>query len=122
MNIERKHIVKMLEYCQKKWGKSDYHRTFPKLRVHKKSSKYDVKFGEFNYETNTIYLYLSSHDSVVEMCDTIVHEYTHYLQNMDKMYDKYMTKYYKRYDNHPYEITAVNRGKKYKWECLKYIW
>lgn len=120
--IERKHIVKMLEYCQQKWGKSDYYRTFPKLRVHKKAPKYKMNmYGCFNYETNTIFIYLSNHNSMIEMCDTVIHEYTHYLQNIDGMYNKYITKYYRTYDNHPYEITARNRGMRYKKECRKFV-
>jgi len=123
MRIERKHIIKMLDYCKDKWGESVYHNDFPKLMVRKSVPKYDVNmFGHYNYLTNTICVYLSSHSSMVEICDTVIHEYTHYLQNMEEMYEKYMTKYYKKYSNHPYEITAFRRGEKYKWECLKYVW
>lgn len=123
MRIERKYILKMLEYCKQKWGKSEYHNDFPKLMVRKKTPKNEGDmYGCFNYQTNIICIYINSHSSMVDICDTVVHEYTHYLQNMEKMYEKYMTKYYKSYMNHPYEMTAFRRGEKYKWECLRYVW
>lgn len=123
MNISRGHIELMFEYCKSKWGKSAFHNDFPKLRVYKKSpkSKVSIKYGQFNSITNTLTVYIGSHRSLIEICDTVIHEYTHYLQDVEGMYDKYLTKYYRTYDNHPYEITARNRGMRYKKECRKFV-
>lgn len=119
MELTRKHIMDMVEFCKLKWGKSMYHKDFPRVRVYHSSNG---KCGHFNYEKNILCVFISTHSNWVEVCDTVIHEYTHYLQDMEGMYETYMTKYYRSYDNHPYEITARNRGEKYKWECLKYIW
>lgn len=122
VKLTREHIVMMLDYCKEKWGMSAYQNSFPKLRVYTSNPMSGRELsGTYNPETNLICIYLNNHPSVLELCDTIIHEYTHYLQNIEGMYEKYMTVYYRTYDNHPYEITARNRGAKYKWECYEYI-
>ena len=43
---------------------------------------------------------------------TLIHEYQHYLQS-PRWFQRYYNMGY-RYDNHPYEVSALNEEKNYK--------
>jgi hypothetical protein len=108
-NIKKKHIKWMFKWCKQKFGKSKFN---PKFEV-KVSHKCKDKYGVYKDDKDIITIYLNTHKSLIELCDTVIHEYTHYLQNM-YMYDVYFFKYSRNYYNHPYEISANNKAAKYK--------
>lgn len=117
--IERKHILIILDYCKEKWGKSKFVKKYPKIsfRVKKNAKFY---YGDYHSGINVINVYLSRHKKILELCKTVIHEYTHYLQCMNK-YENYIIVAKKNYDNHPYEKTARYREKKFGKECKKYL-
>jgi hypothetical protein len=125
MNYRGKHIHKMMEWCRVKWGRSKYQPDYPSLVIHRETIKegdsdWDIS-GFYCEKSNTIHIYPKHHTSYLEMCDTIIHEYTHYLQNIDQMYMKYIDIYSYNYHNHPYEKVANKRAEKFKWECFNSV-
>ena len=69
-------------------------------------------------DTNTLIIYKPAHRSVIDLIDTVIHEYTHSTQCMIK-YTKMVSKY--NYNNHPYEREAVKMGKRYAKKCKQHI-
>jgi hypothetical protein len=91
-----------------------------KYNLYKTPEKYKYDFGAYNHEKNVIYIFLKNAKSLLDVCDTFIHEYTHYKQNI-KMYDSYFRKYSYNYDNHPYEKAANRKANNYKYECRRYV-
>ena len=64
--------------------------------------------GRYYFNTNLIVIYVSPGLSLLELVDTILHEYCHHLQNQsekairNKAIQLYDTEYY----NHPWEVEA----------------
>jgi len=110
-NIKRKHIVWMFSWCYNKFGESKFNDNFD-VKVSRKEKD---KYGCYIDDMDVIQINLNAHKSLIELCDTVIHEFTHYLQDM-YMYNKYFLKHNRNYDNHPYEISADNKAKKYRKE------
>jgi hypothetical protein len=127
MEINRKLCLLALEWCKKKYGKSKFRRAYPKLFFRTKAYV-DPKLGPikgvYYYTSNEIYIYAEQHyleeDPIMDVCNTVIHEYKHFLQDMNK-YHMYFEKYYRSYDNHPYEITCNNFASREQYECYYYI-
>jgi len=101
----------MFDWCKSKFGESKFNNDFD-VKI---SRKEKGKYGCYIDDLDIIQINLNVHKSLIELCDTVIHEYTHYLQNM-VMYDKYFLKHNRNYNNHPYEISANNKAKKYRKE------
>jgi Zn-dependent peptidase ImmA (M78 family) len=118
-HIKRKHVVKMLDYCIFTFGPSKFQDEYPSISI-----KFKVKdknfLGEYDGEENCIYINVNAHNSALELCSTVIHEYVHYLQDTTK-YDMYFYKYRRSYNTHPYEITANSKAEKHKRECKRYL-
>jgi len=112
--IQRKHIQFVMDWCVDVFGKSSFMRKIPSFRLIKKR-KWDWR-GEYNPENNTITIVLLSHSSVVDVIDTVIHEFSHYRQDM-VMYDIYTDVHRRSYEKHPYEISANNKAEKYREQC-----
>ncbi len=88
-------------------GESKYHTHTPYLVIETtpESEGIDNEWhGEYDPEENEIIIYSKNITSKSDLAKTIVHEYTHYLQD-----PKWMTRYYNmgyKYKNHPYEKQA----------------
>ena len=106
-----------IEFCVKTFGTKPGLEV-PSLVLHRLPSPIGL-YGYYDSSTNKIHVYKAAHSSFVETMDTIVHEYTHYLQNLEAyaIFEKTGTPYY---DN-PYEIEAFEMGKRYKMVCKKYV-
>jgi len=76
-----------------------------------------LRYGEYNVIGNKIVVHYNICGDVKLMIQTIIHEYTHYLQNMKKYPVLYM-KY--GYVKHPQEIEARRNEKLYS-PCWKQI-
>jgi hypothetical protein len=108
-NIKRKHIIWMFDWCYNNLGQSKFNHKFKVVISRKKE---DV-FGQYVIGKDIIRINIKNHKSLLDICDTVIHEYTHYLQNME-MYTTYVYKYNRNYSNHPYEVSAVKKALKYK--------
>ena len=109
-----------LEWCMDKWGKSKFHKDYPRLVVFKNHP--EELSGWFNDEKNIIYINLKHQHSALELIKTVIHEYTHFKQNTLGKYDKLARKYKnKPYEEHPLEKQAFKREKKWGKICRKQI-
>ena len=108
-SIKRNHIVWMFDWCKEKFGESKFNNDFS-VKISRTDKS---KFGCYLDDLDTIQVNLTMHKSLIELCDTVIHEFTHYLQDMG-MYDVYFDKYNRNYNNHPYEISADNKAKKWR--------
>ena len=84
--VTRNKVLTILKWCQEKFGKSQYKKIFPLLRVYKTSGFYadDSRFnrcGQYCSATSMISIFLKSNSSYKELCGTVLHEYKHYLLN-----------------------------------------
>ena len=75
------------------------------------------RYGQYNIVKNKIEIHYNICGTVQMMIQTIIHEYTHYTQNMKK-YNVLYSKF--GYDKHPQEIEARNNEKLYS-PCWKQI-
>ena len=88
-------------------GESKYHPHAPYLVVEYSPNSEGIDndwHGEYDDEENEIIIYSKNITSKSDLAKTIVHEYTHYLQD-----PRWMTRYYNmgyKYNNHPYEKQA----------------
>ena len=108
-SIKINHIVWMFDWCRDKFGESKFNNDFS-VKISRTDKS---KFGCYLDDLDTIQVNLTMHKSLIELCDTVIHEFTHYLQDMG-MYDVYFDKYNRNYNNHPYEISADNKAKKWR--------
>lgn len=108
--INSKTCKQILNHCVNTFGLSKYHDSKPKLICYQ-SYKYinsaNTHKGYYNPLTNTIHIYLLQHNSTLQLCNTIIHEYKHYKQNLNN-YHKYP------YNKNPYEKQANQTAKKYQ--------
>ena len=114
-NIKRKHLLQVVDYCNNTFKKP----THPRLRLTRTRLKEEpLCKGEYDEDTNTLIIYKPAHRSVIDLIDTVIHEYTHSTQCMIK-YTKMVSKY--SYNKHPYEREAVKMGKRYAKKCKQHI-
>ena len=103
-----------LLYCVTKKGTHKY-KPLPKVSVvNNPNAKY---YGVYKCSTNTIVINRSVCTNIKLFIQTLLHEYTHYLQNMSTY-----TQIYKKvgYKNHPFEMEARESEKLYS-EVFKQI-
>jgi len=112
--IHRHHIQWMIDWCYQTLGHSKFHPPF-KLRVYIQD-KQMPDFGYFDRDKNLININVKSHKTLVSICDTVIHEFVHWLQNL-KYYHRYEKKY--GYDNNPYELEAITVAKQLKFKLKK---
>lgn len=107
-NISRKSALLTLEWCIQKYGGS-IHNDLDTLEIKLRSGLENQ--GEYESDDNIIYLNPKRHRSLLQWVNTVIHEYTHFRQNIDGMY----TKYYelgRTYENHPHEVAANRIAKR----------
>jgi Zn-dependent peptidase ImmA (M78 family) len=126
MELTRSLALRALEWCKKKYGLSKYKDAYPALVFREKYQPKDKPnlMGEYYWEKNKIFIYKKSHldfeDPVLELIFTMIHEYKHYLQNMDN-YNTYFDKYYYTYKTHPYERTCNRFADREMYECYYHV-
>ncbi len=107
-------------WCVSNLKKSKYHSGIPRLFIRTKKNNSSLK-GYFKVSKNLITVYPENHSTILDLCETIIHEWKHYQQNIASMYDKYEVVYRRKGRNHPYEITAESYAKKHAKECRDWI-
>jgi hypothetical protein len=97
-NVSRKSAKMIVEWCIKHYGPSKY-ADLETLSVRLDSR---MEFlGEYCPVENQIILNPKKHRSLLEWCSTVIHEYTHFRQNMDK-YSRLKVEY----SENPYELES----------------
>ncbi|MFN5706091.1 MAG: hypothetical protein ACK45U_09585 [bacterium] len=119
LNIPKTKFINMVnDWCDNNIRKSSRPKPSIEIKYHK-NKKYD---GIYYPTTNTIVVYVNNTNKVLELTNTIIHEYTHYNQNkkgFNKKYEQYNNDI--GYWNNPYEIESRIESNKYKINCLKDI-
>ena len=116
---KRKYCKLIYSWCKENLKRSKFHDNWPKLIARKNPNEYYK--GYFKGHNNVICIYLKNNKTPIDLCETIIHEWKHYEQNIVKMYDKYMRAYGRTVKNHPYEISAENYSKKHAKNCLDWV-
>jgi|LauGreDrversion4_2_1035121.scaffolds.fasta_scaffold68928_5 hypothetical protein len=106
-------------WCKENLPVSRYHDNFPKMVLSNQNDKFFR--GYYKDEKNLIGVYLKNNRSKKELCETIIHEWKHYQQNIYEMYDRYIVYYGYETNNHPYEISAEKYAKKHAEKCLNWL-
>jgi len=115
--VERKLVKKILDWCIEFYGSSDFEKRPIKLRTYKKK---DVNLrGQYNSGTATMLIFIGSHDTIIDLISTVIHEYTHYLQPIITAYDD-LTKYF-GLKEHPLERDANTIAIRDRWNCYKHL-
>lgn len=102
-------IQEVFPKIYKHFGDSKYFNY--ELNVYVHSSHYERHKGEYDFDGN-ITIYSSQISSKRQLIKTLLHEYCHYLQPKNWYYRYYTLGY--DYDNHPYEIEALEFESHYK--------
>ena len=116
--MTRKTSLLVLDWCKKYLGKSNYFsiKTL-NLRI---NNRIDL-LGEFIWEKNTIYVNLKSHKNLLNLIETIIHEYVHFQQSKEKFIKICGDLDINEMSNHPYEIIAENMAKTLSKICYKQL-
>ena len=127
-SIEKSKVLLILEWYKKRFKRSKYCKEYPTIYLYKSGGTSIEKTGARGaYENGIISIYLGSIISMKELCETIGHEYKHYLLN-EKEYEKIYIKLSKSasyknddevYDNHPHEIKCSRFELKWGSICFK---
>jgi hypothetical protein len=104
-HVNLKSAKLILSWCIEKYGPSEY-ANLKTLKIKLDSNLEYI--GQYMQYNNTI--------TLNPRCSTVIHEYTHFQQDMNK-YHEYRTSY----ENHPYEISSNNRSNRDKLEAKRFI-
>lgn len=125
--VDRKKVLLILEWCKKKFGKSKYWEEYPLLRVYRTNgwSIDGDKKGRFgHFLEGEISIFLGRHRTIAELCDTVIHEYKHYLLSEDEFqleYKKLKKQGYSENDawiyKHPHEKITKKFANKWGHVC-----
>lgn len=113
-HINRKTAKILVSWCKKKYGPSEFYN-LRSLKV-KIDDLLEYK-GQYCHWDNTITLNSKSHRSLLSWCNTVIHEYVHFTQDMDR----YHTEYGNRYKSHPYEIKANYFANRDQYEARSFL-
>lgn len=103
MKVTRWHALRVLDWCITNYGASKYNGPYPHVEFRKEDITTERLAGYYCDIENVIFLNKDHHLTIRELIKTIIHEYTHYKQNM-KHY--YVLSEYLSYDNNPLEKQA----------------
>jgi len=122
-DINSKTAKLIVKYCVENFGLSKlYDYEIPSVLIIDSRptmdgfQKKDIAY--FNSNDNIITIFKPNIISFVDFIDTIIHEYTHYLQDLCEYSElEFIYDYY----DHPMEIEATETASKHKWLCKKYV-
>ena len=96
-------IILSTEWCQKNLGVNNDRENVFRLSMLEQVSGPRC-YGMFDEEENKIYIFHNNCFNIKLLIQTVLHEYTHYMQPIRGSYNKLMNEY--GYDNHPMEVEA----------------
>lgn len=86
---------------------------------------YETKnvMGRYFFNNHTIVVYISKSSKLIEVTDTLIHEYCHHLQNHSskKERNNALELYNREYWDHPWEVQARNLAAKKRMRILKNV-
>ena len=93
-------VCETIRWCETNLGTKRYGVNYC---VHTRGVKYSPACGVYDYGKRTITVFRDYSPTVKSVVQVVLHEYTHYLQNL-RWYDNVLSKV--GYNNHPQEIEA----------------
>lgn len=116
--VDRKFVNSIFDYCISQFGYSKYQSVLPRLILYNRPCRSEPEnCGYYDYSKNVICIFKPSHKNCLDVANTIVHEYVHYLQS-EKKYYKLEKKH--KYGDHPFEIEAYKIANKHGVLAKKY--
>jgi hypothetical protein len=76
----RAHLNRIVEWCRVKYGRSKCNGPYPVITFRKSCYLTEGICGEYNWEDNTIFLSKEHNPTLIDLINTVIHEWTHYLQ------------------------------------------
>jgi hypothetical protein len=116
MKLHRSHAVKVLEWCKRHYGRSNYNGGYPTISYTKPDYMLEDLAGYYCEQENHIYINCCLCCTLDELVETVIHEYTHYKQNM--YHYQIVARYVKRQDN-PFEHEADKIAKRDRQKCIE---
>ncbi len=112
MKRHEQYVDKIYDWCTKEYGFSRFQSDYPTISTSYQGKK---NSGYFLQDENHIHVYLNMHEFLTELIDTIIHEWTHYLQS-----PIWLSRYNKSrdYSDNPYEIEAFAVAKRDTMSCF----
>lgn len=113
-----KFVNTVIDWCKENMEYPKYHKYYPTVEVryyvNKKAS------GNYSSRNRIIRIFVNNHQTIEELIDTCIHEYSHYLQMPRESEQLEYNKYNKTkgYLNNPYEIDAREKAKFYTPKCI----
>ena len=92
-------------WCGIVFGKSKYQDDYPMIIVKYELDKKYSYYGEYDPYYNTIFIYTKLNQTTLQLTNTVIHEYIHYLQSPIWL-SRYINKYGRKVKKNPYEIAA----------------
>jgi hypothetical protein len=113
----RQLVNAVIIWCKRNMG-TNPHRGMLRFRVMKQNNKIKKYYGVYFWEDNQLIVYYDNCPTVKYVIKTVIHEYTHYLQNMD-LYLEFLSVV--GYKKHPQEIEARESEQNYSrcWKSIK---
>ena len=109
-------ITLATEWCVQNFGVRKYCPTFD-LDLVRDTKKEDLGWYLAARHDPKITINLAQNTHVLELIDTVIHEYTHYLaHNFMEVYTQFETD--NSYKQHPLEIEACQQAKQYRRKCF----
>lgn len=107
-------VGQTISWCEKNLGTKPSRQGSLKFKVI--SGKIPA-YGAYDYRNNTIFIYRNHTSDVKMVVRTVLHEYTHFLQNL-RHYNLVLSRV--GYTNHPQEVESFGTEKMYS-NCWKNI-
>lgn len=120
LNTSKSNFVKaVLSWALKNIPNSNKRNKIPGLKV--SYSKPKTKHGIYYSNTKTMCIYVNTHATLLELCDTILHEYKHHLDMPTQAHQKQYNIYTETvgYFDNPFEIAAREFALQNRDKCLQ---
>ncbi len=78
--------------------------------------------GRYFPSNHQMYILVNAHNNILELTDTIIHEYVHAKQNsksFSRKYNQHLEE--KGYWDNPYEVESRELAEKYRLDCIRYL-
>ena len=129
-NNQSSAVIKDLRISKKKMVESVLQWCETNHSIPKKRGKLSYKINYYNHTklegsycgyTKTIAIYITPEKRIIDVVDTLLHEYQHHIemrtQKEVRLYSKQLSEI--GYDNHPMEITAREFARQHRDECFE---
>lgn len=117
MSTIKKIVYMSLTWCEDNMSRKGHKKPPYKISIRKQTYG-EPCYGQYDEDTNTIYIFYNNCGNVELLIRTVLHEYTHYLQPIEGKYHKLLKKH--GYDKHPQEVEA-RKMEEYYLNVWKYI-